>query len=70
MNLNDLYEALNILEINEMKKIARSLNGIKMNGLTAKKNIITAIMKYCNSSQPVLQNPNQSNSVNEFVLKM
>jgi hypothetical protein len=68
--LDDLYEALNILETNEIKKVARSLNGIKMNGLTVKKNIITAIMKYCNSSQPVLQNPNQSNSVNEFVLKM
>ncbi|CAG2115337.1 unnamed protein product, partial [Medioppia subpectinata] len=68
--LTDLKESLDILDTIEVKKIGRSLNGMNMNGLNTKKNIIPAILKYINTCQSVIKTSDkQSDSVTQKLLK-
>lgn len=66
----DVSEALDILDAIEIKRVGRSLNGLNMNGLTTKKNIINGILKFLSTNQSVIKNSdNRSNSLFGVVLK-
>ncbi|CAG2163134.1 unnamed protein product [Oppiella nova] len=69
IQLTNLKEAMDILDTMEIKKIGRSLNGLNMNGLNTKRNIIPAILKYINTCRSVIKSDTQSDAVSQALLK-
>jgi hypothetical protein len=67
-SLNDVYEALNILDLNEIRELVKRLKMINVKSSSSKTVIIEAITKHIKQSQPI-NFGFKSTTINQVILQ-